>query len=258
MNALTLEVILRVVFGVTDEARLARLRPLVNDTVDVKPAVLLGWGYPFLQRFGPWKKVVENQRALDEVLYAEIAERRAAADLAERTDVLSRLLQVATTRARRRCPTPSCATSWSRCCWPVTRRPRPRCRGRSTSWAATRTCWRGLAGGRDAGDDDYLEAVMKESMRLHPIIPMVVRLLMAPATIGGSRPAPRAPRSGRRSSSATRAEDNHREPDAFRPERFLDGRGGHRTPGSRSAAVSAAASVPASRSWRASRCCARC
>ena len=46
MNALTLEVILRVVFGVTDEDRLARLRPLVNATVDVSPAVLLGWGYP--------------------------------------------------------------------------------------------------------------------------------------------------------------------------------------------------------------------
>src|SRR6476659_9714598 len=78
MNALTLEVILRVVFGVTDETRLARLRPLVNKTVDISPAVLLGWGYPFLQRFGPWKATVDNQRRLDEVMYAEIAERREA------------------------------------------------------------------------------------------------------------------------------------------------------------------------------------
>ena len=37
MNALTLEVILRVVFGVTDEARLAELRPRVNATVDISP-----------------------------------------------------------------------------------------------------------------------------------------------------------------------------------------------------------------------------
>ena len=35
------------------------------------------------------------------------------------------------------------------------------------------------------GDDAWLEAVLKESMRLHPVIPMVVRTLMAPATIGG-------------------------------------------------------------------------
>src|SRR3954451_23073296 len=73
MNALTLEVILRVVFGVTDESRLARLRPLVNRTVDVSPIVLLGWGYPLLQRFGLWKATVENQRRLDEVMFAEIA-----------------------------------------------------------------------------------------------------------------------------------------------------------------------------------------
>ena len=37
----------------------------------------------------------------------------------------------------------------------------------------------------DEGDDAYLEAVVKESMRLHPVIPMVVRHLMEPATIGG-------------------------------------------------------------------------
>ena len=56
--------------------------------------VLLGWGYPALQRFGPWKKVVQVQRELDRLLYAEIAERRAAPDLVERTDVLSQLLLV--------------------------------------------------------------------------------------------------------------------------------------------------------------------
>ncbi len=94
MNALTLEVILRVVFGVTDESRLAELRPRVNATVDVSPAVLLGWGYPWLQRFGVWKRTVENQYELDRLMYAEIRERRDAPDLAERTDVLSRLILV--------------------------------------------------------------------------------------------------------------------------------------------------------------------
>jgi cytochrome P450 len=45
MNALTLEVILHVVFGVTDEDRLAALRPRVKATVEVGPAVVLGWGF---------------------------------------------------------------------------------------------------------------------------------------------------------------------------------------------------------------------
>src|SRR5688572_4592023 len=41
MNRLTLEVILRVVFGVTDERRLAELRPRVNATVDINPVIML-------------------------------------------------------------------------------------------------------------------------------------------------------------------------------------------------------------------------
>ncbi len=46
MNALTLEVILQVVFGVTDEDRLGELRPLVNKTVNIPPLVFLGLGVP--------------------------------------------------------------------------------------------------------------------------------------------------------------------------------------------------------------------
>jgi cytochrome P450 len=93
MNALTLEVILRVVFGVTDEQRLALLRPRVNATVEISPAILLGWAYPKLQKLGPWRATVDNQVELDRLMYAEIRERRDADDVAERTDVLSRLLE---------------------------------------------------------------------------------------------------------------------------------------------------------------------
>ena len=94
MNALTLEVILQVVFGVTDETRLAELRPLVNKTVNIPPLIFLGWGFPRLQKYGPWRRTIENQVELDRVIFAEIAERRRATDLADRSDVLSRLLQV--------------------------------------------------------------------------------------------------------------------------------------------------------------------
>ncbi len=96
MNALTLEVILRVVFGVSDEERLRQMRPRVNETVDISPIVLLGWGYPRLQKYGVWKRTVDNQYELDKLMYAEIRERRLAPDLAERTDVLSRLIRVGT------------------------------------------------------------------------------------------------------------------------------------------------------------------
>ncbi len=188
MNALTLEVIMRVVFGVTDESRLAELRPLVNRTVDINPAVLLGWGYPVLQKFGPWKATVENQRELDRVMYAEIADRRRATDLHERNDVLSRLLLVgssepgaaeeealADTELRDQLVTlllaghETTATALSWALYELGRNPEALAKARAAA---------------DQGDGDHLEAVVKESMRLHPVIPMVVRHLMAPARIG--------------------------------------------------------------------------
>ena len=219
MNALTLEVILRVVFGVTDEDRLAQLRPLVNRTVDISPVVLLGWGYPFLQRFGPWKATVDNQRGLDEVMYAEIAERRAAPDLAERTDVLSQLLRVEgdeglsdnelrdqlVTLLLAGHETTATALSWA--LYELGRDPVQLARAREAA---------------SEGDSDHLEAVLKESMRLHPVIPMVVRHLMEPATIGGVD-LPRGANIGPSILITHAREDNHRDPEAFRPERFLEG-----------------------------------
>ncbi|HET8602303.1 MAG TPA: cytochrome P450 [Marmoricola sp.] len=219
MNALTLEVILRVVFGVTDESRLARLRPLVNRTVNVSPAVFLGWGFPRLQGFGPWRRAFENQVALDEVIYAEIAERRRASDLASRTDVLSRLLQVtddgglADDELRDQLVTLLLAgheTTASALAWTLHelgRDPVQLARAREAALA---------------GDDDHLEAVLKEAMRLHPIIPMVVRHLMAPATIGGID-LPAGATVGASIILAHRDPRSHPDPEAFRPERFTGG-----------------------------------
>jgi len=221
MNALTLEVILRVVFGVTDESRLAQLRPLVNRTVDINPAVLLGWGYPFLQKFGPWKATVDNQRALDTVMYAEIAERRAAPDLDTRTDVLSQLLRVgadgeepiADAELRDQLVTLLLAgheTTATALSWALFELGRDH---RQLAWAQKAA---------DEGDDDYLEAVLKESMRLHPVIPMVVRHLMQPVTIAG-RELPAGTNVGPSILISHAREDNHAEPERFRPQRFLDG-----------------------------------
>ncbi len=222
MNALTLEVILRVVFGVADEQRLARLRPLVNRTVDIKPLILLGWGYPFLQRFGPWKKVVEVQRRLDALLYAEIAERREATDLHDRTDVLSQLLLVGDSEGevplsdaelRDQLVTLLLAgheTTASGLSWALYEL------GLDAELLAR------AQAAADTGDDDYLEAVMKESLRLHPIIPMVVRFLTDRATIGGVR-LPAGTSVGPSIILAHSDPENFPEPGRFRPERFLEG-----------------------------------
>jgi cytochrome P450 len=224
MNALTLEVILQVVFGVTDERRLAELRPLVNRTVNVSPAVFLGWGFPRLQRLGPWRRAFENQVALDRVMYALIAERRAERDLESRSDVLSRLLLVrddedpsdtglTDDELRDQLVTLLLAgheTTATALAWTLHELAKDPAQEQKARDAALR------------GDDDYLEAVLKESMRLHPVIPMVVRHLMAPATIGGID-LPAGANVAASIILAHSSETNHPDHAAFRPERFLGG-----------------------------------
>lgn len=218
MNALTLEVIMRVVFGVTDEARLARLRPLVGAVVDVSPAVLLGWALPPLRRVGMWRRAAETVRALDGEVYDLVRERRHAPDLEARTDVLSRLIradedgdQLTDPELRDQMVTLLLA-------------------GHETT--ATALAWALQELGRDphqlarareaarSGDDEWLEAVVKESMRLHPVIPMVVRVLQRPARVGGvDLPAGTTVAASILLAHA-RAE-SHPDPDVFRPERFV-------------------------------------
>jgi len=218
MNALTLEVILRVVFGVTDERRLAALRPRVTRTVDISPVVLLGWGYPALQRVGTWRRTVENAYRLDELIYAEIRDRRAAADLHLRPDVLSRLILVGDEgdrltddELRDQLVTLLLAgheTTASALAWALHELGRDRAQLRRARQAAS------------DGDDDHLEAVLKEAMRLHPVIPMVARTLMRPATIGGWD-LPAGATVGPSILVAHARGDNHPEPERFDPGRFL-------------------------------------
>lgn len=226
MNRLTLEVILRVVFGVTDELRLAEMRPRVNKVVDISPAILFGHGMPRLQKIGPWKRARDNSFELDALIYAEIRERRAASDLATRTDVLSRLIRVGTEgdstagddrltdeELRDQLVTLLLAgheTTATALAWALHEL------GRSPSLLA-----RSRAAATD-GDDAWLEAVLKESMRLHPVIPMVVRTLMEPATVGGYD-LPAGTTVGPSIIVAHSRADNFDRPAEFRPERFIEG-----------------------------------
>lgn len=224
MNRLTLEVILRVVFGVSDERRLALLRPRVNRVVDISPAVLFGWSLPRLRWVGPWAAAQRNAYELDQLIHAEIRERRAAPDLATRTDVLSRLIRVGgddgagdrdaltDEELRDQLVTLLLAgheTTATALAWALHELGRdPALLARTTAAA-------------DTGDDVWLEAVLKESMRLHPVIPMVVRTLTAPARIGGID-LPAGVTVGPSILLAHARPDNFADPGAFRPERFVD------------------------------------
>ncbi len=218
MNDLTLQVIMRVVFGVTDEQRLARLRPLVRAVVDVNPAVLLGWALPPLRRVGMWRRAAESVRELDAEIYGLVADARTAPDLETRTDVLSRLIRadaegdrLSDAELRDQLVTLLLA-------------------GHETT--ATALAWALQEIGRDdhqlalarraasAGDDDWLEAILKEAMRLHPVIPMVVRVLQRPARVGGID-LPAGTTVAASILLAHASPQNHPDPEAFRPERFI-------------------------------------
>jgi len=93
MRAITLEAILRVVFGVTDEGRLTRLRELVPQLMADTSSLSLSFRVLLAQRLGrvsPLEHLGGLREEIDLLLFAEIAERRALG--VERDDVLSLLL----------------------------------------------------------------------------------------------------------------------------------------------------------------------
>ncbi|MGW5374886.1 cytochrome P450 [Nocardia sp. NPDC003999] len=222
MNALTLEVITRVVFGVTDERTRAELNPRLNRIVHLNPLVFLGLKSDRLRRVGPWKSFAENLAAVDALLYAEIAERRRATDLAGRTDVLSRLLEVGAgdgdaplTDAELRDQlitlllagheTTASALSWA-----------------LYELAADAEIQRQASEAARTGDDRYLDAVLKEAMRLHTVISGTNRKLTRDMTIGGQR-LPAGTVVATSIVLAHRRTEAYPDVAVFRPARFLDG-----------------------------------
>ncbi|MGX7829394.1 cytochrome P450 [Actinokineospora sp. 24-640] len=214
MNAVTLEIILRVVFGMAEGERLARLRPLIGKVTDIGPLEILGWTYPRLQRFQPWRRMGDDLAAVNELLHAEIAERRTE-DLAGRDDVLSRLLAAdpATPDAQLRDhmitlllaghETTATALAWA--LHELARNPEVLRRAQAAA---------------DTGDEDYLHAVAKEAMRLRPVIYSVARRLTEPTEVAGLvLPAGTVvtPSIGLVQSDP----EHHAEPREFRPERFV-------------------------------------
>jgi cytochrome P450 len=219
MNAVTLEIILRVVFGVSEGRRLDELRTALSKLASAPIAVYLGEVMPSLQRYGPWKRFRELHARVDRLLYAEITERRAQSE-AEGTDVLSQLVfvevdgdRLSDAELRDQMITLLLAgheTTATTLAWTL------------HDLARDRALQDKVIAAVDAGDDEYLEAVVKESMRLHPVIYGVARMLTEDIELGGYRiPAGYTVLPGIGPIHAD--PQHHPDPEEFRPERFLDG-----------------------------------
>ena len=93
MQALTLEVILRAVFGVEDDARRDELSEnLVAILATTQSPRAVGLAIPRLRGLPPWRRTVARIKRTDELLAEEIRRRRTDPDLAEREDILSMLV----------------------------------------------------------------------------------------------------------------------------------------------------------------------
>jgi cytochrome P450 len=184
MQAVTLEVILQAVIGVRDPARLDVLRVALRRIVELGDGVLYLWVIPQLGRIGRWKRQLRWQAEAEALLMEEIATRRSASDLAERTDVLSLLIraqhddgtQMDDEELRDQLLTMLLAgheTTATGLAWAFERLAR-----HPEALAAT------VHAARE-GDDDYLDAVVKETIRVRPVIPDVARYVAEPIKLGG-------------------------------------------------------------------------
>ncbi len=222
-QTITMEVIIRAVFGITDPDRVSELKRLLPRLSSINPIL----GIEFVRRDlgprSPWGRFIRDRDRVDEMLYEEIENRRADSDGDPRDDILTLLLS-----ARDEHGSPltdqelrdelitillagheTTATSIG---WAFERLLR-------TPPALER-----LTAEVKAGEtSDYIDAVIKETLRVRPVVTEVFRAPVEPAEVGGYRFEPGAQVAASiflvQYDPALYPPDPH----AFRPERFLEG-----------------------------------
>jgi cytochrome P450 len=221
LQALTLEVILRAVFGLDPGPRLEAIRTRLTEILNIgsKPLGLI----PQLQRaplgIGPWGRFDELSAETDALIYELIEERRSAGE--DRDDVLSMLLEarhedgspMSDIELRDELMTLLVAgheTTASALAWAFER------------IARTPRVADELAAEADTDEDAYVTATIHETLRRRPVLPNVApRLVKKPITLGGWDYPPDVLLVG----NAYLVHHDPRlytDPYEFRPERFLD------------------------------------
>ena len=221
MQAITLRVIIGAVFGIEDAARRDELERLLGRLIN-SPALL----WPFLQYDlgprSPWRRFLALRDRVDSLIFAEIERKRSDPELASRDDILSLLMQardeqsepMSDAELRDQLITLLLAgheTSASALAWTFERLVR---NPRVLLQLRTRLA---------DGDHDYLDCVIKESLRSRPIVGLAMRLVTAPTSVGGYT----VPAGTFLAASIILMHSDpelYPDPDAFLPERFEDKR----------------------------------
>ena len=231
MQQITLQVIVRTVFGIDEHARMKELGDQLTRILEVgsRPS-LLGALLPS-RRVGPWARFLREKARGDAMVYEEIRRRRELGDAAGRTDVLSLLLEardedgqpMTDEEIRDELITLLVAgheTTATSMAWTLERMLSHR-----AVWERARAEVASVVGDAPVTDEQvgrlvWLDAVIKESLRLRPIIPMVARRLVVPMAFGGFD-LPAGTIIAPSIYLTQRRPDVYPQPDRFMPERFL-------------------------------------
>lgn len=222
---ITLAVILRVVFGIRDEQRTREFRDRfdavdpnnVYKTLALAPLARFA-GRLVQPRIDAFETLIKR---FDDLLYEEIANRRADPHADEYDDILSMLLQ-----ARDEAGNPMTdeelrdelvtlviaghETTATSLAWTVELLLRNRV-----------AMERAVAEAREGDSTEYIDAVIKESLRLRPILPMVARRIKRPFTLADGTELPVGTGVLPNIFLAQRNPEVYDSPEAFRPERFV-------------------------------------
>ena len=226
LQRLTLEIILRAVFGLRQGARLDRLRDRLTKILSFgeSPLSLIPQAQRLLAGRGPMAQLERTRAQTDELIFALIEERRH--DEATGDDVLALLLQarhedgspMSEQEVRDELMTALVAgheTTASQLAWAVDRL--------SREPAVQRRLHDELA---DADDEAYLTATIQEILRHRPVLPNPEpRLVKKPVEIGGFTYQPGAVLFAG-AYLVQHDPDIYADPYAFRPERFLGSKPG--------------------------------
>ncbi len=225
---ITLEVILRAVFGVEAE-RMEPLKAAITDLfepVNVLAVLRAVMSRPSGER--PTGAIGRALDRLDALIYAEIERRRRERDVEQRADILSLLLlardedgeRMTDAELRDELVTLLLAgheTTATSVAWALERLVRhPDKLARLTAE---------IDAGREGGGEEYMTAVVNETLRVRPVVPLVVRMLTQELQVG-SYVLPEGTRVVPSIYLTNRNPRVYEDPKEFRPERFLDATGG--------------------------------
>jgi cytochrome P450 len=218
-----MEVIIRAVFGITDPGRVSELRRLLPRLSSINPILGIEFARRDLGPRSPWGSFIRDRDRVDQMLYEEIGKRRHEANGAARDDILTLLLSARDEHGS-----------------PLTNQELRdelitillaghETTATSIGWAFERLlrtppALERLTAEVEAGESsDYLDAVIKETLRVRPVVTEVFRAPTEQVGLGGYRFEPGT----QLAASIVLVQYDPQlyppDPHAFRPERFLEG-----------------------------------